>query len=60
MKTVQVNIRVPYEVRHEWKTLALNEEKTLTDMLVEAMRTWKESKANPSPANLSAIAESRI
>lgn len=58
MKTVQISIRVPYEVRREWKVLALNEDRTLTDVLVEAMKAWKEFKAQSADSpELTAIAE---
>lgn len=36
---VRVNFLVPASVRKEWKSAALSEDKTLTDLIVEAMQT---------------------
>lgn len=36
---VRVNFLVPASLRKEWKSAALREDKTLTELIVEAMQT---------------------
>jgi hypothetical protein len=37
---VRVNLNVPKRVRQAWKARALREDKTLTDLIVEAMNRY--------------------
>ncbi|MGQ0600546.1 MAG: hypothetical protein ACT4QE_02475 [Anaerolineales bacterium] len=37
---VRINLNVPKGVRKEWKSAALLHEKTLTDLIVEAMNAY--------------------
>lgn len=37
---VRVNLNVPKRVRQAWKARALQEDKTLTDLIVEAMNRY--------------------
>ena len=37
---VRINLNVPKRVRQVWKTRALREEKTLTELIMEAMKPY--------------------
>ena len=37
---VRINFQVPESVRHAWKGAALQERKTLTEVIIEQMSAW--------------------
>lgn len=39
-EVVRINLNVPKRVRQAWKARALREDKTLTDLIMEAMNTY--------------------
>jgi hypothetical protein len=39
-EVVRINLNVPKRVRQAWKARALREDKTLTDLIMEAMKTY--------------------
>ena len=41
---VRINFQVPESVRHAWKGAALQERKTLTEVIVEQMTAWLSKK----------------
>ena len=40
---VRINLNVPKPVRKQWKSAALRVDKTLTDIIIEAMETYMKS-----------------
>ncbi|CQR42207.1 conserved protein of unknown function [Thiomonas sp. X19] len=39
-EVVRINLNVPKRVRQAWKARALREDKTLTDLIMEAMKPY--------------------
>lgn len=37
---VRINLNVPKRVRQAWKTRALQEDKTMTELIMEAMKSY--------------------
>lgn len=37
---VRINLNVPKSLRNAWKTVALEKETTLTDLIIESMRIY--------------------
>lgn len=43
---VRLNLNVPKRVRQAWKAMALKEEKTLTDLILDAMKKYSHEDMN--------------
>jgi len=37
---VRINLNVPESLRHAWKQIALNQKKTLTEVIIDAMNRY--------------------
>jgi len=37
---VRINLNVPESLRHAWKQIALNQKKTLTEVIIDAMNKY--------------------
>lgn len=37
---VRINLNVPESLRHEWKQIALDKKKTMTEIIIDAMKMY--------------------